>query len=54
MIFGRKGQKKRHPYVTLAVFGLVAAGALSIYSKGKRFFKEKCDCAREMMKKSAE
>ena len=41
MFFGRKGQKKRHPYIGLAIFGLAATGVISIYNKGKRFIKEK-------------
>lgn len=41
MIFGKKGQKKRHPYLGIAVLGLAAAGVVGIYNKGKSFVKEK-------------
>jgi hypothetical protein len=51
MILGRKGQKKRHPYVTLTLLGLAAAGVASIYNKGKHFFREKCECAKQMAKR---
>ena len=50
MFFGKKGQKRRHPYVTLAFFGLAAAGVASIYNKGKKFFKEKANCMKSMVK----
>ena len=51
MFFAKKGQKRRHPYVTLAFLGFAAAGVASIYSKGKRFFKEKSECVKEMVKR---
>ena len=52
MIFGKKGQKKRHPYLGIAVLGLAAAGAVSIYNKGMTFIKEKMPCAMFMKKQS--
>ena len=41
MIFGKKGQKKRHPYLGIAMFSLAAAGAVSLYNRGKSFVKDK-------------
>ena len=48
MFFAKKGQKRRHPYVTLTLLSLAATGVVSIYNKGKRFFKEKAACVKEM------
>ena len=40
---------KRHPYLTLGVFTVAMAGVINITNKMKKFFKEKCDCVRQMM-----
>lgn len=40
-MFGKKGQKKRHPYLGIAMFSLAAAGVVSLYNKGKSFVKDK-------------
>lgn len=50
MMFGKKGQKKRHPYLGIALFGLAATGVVSIYNKGKRFVKEKAQGIMSMKK----
>ncbi len=52
MIIGKKGQKRRHPYLGIAILGLAAAGAVSIYNKGKCFLKEKMAGAMFMRKSS--
>ena len=40
---------KKHPYLTLGVFTVMMAGVINITNKMKKFFKEKCDCVRDMM-----
>lgn len=50
MLFNKNNRKKRHPYAYLAVFGLAAAGGVTIYNKGKRFLKEKLGGMRNIVK----
>ena len=50
MFFAKKGQKKRHPYVGLAILGLATTGIISIYNKSKKFIKEKTSCIMHMGK----
>lgn len=40
----------RHPYASLAVFGLAAVGVMSIVNKGKKLVKEKAGCVGNMLK----
>ena len=51
MLIGKKGQKRRHPYATLAVLSLAAAGAVGIYNKTMNFIKDKGKCMKAMIKK---
>ena len=51
MIFGKKGQKRRHPYATLAVFSLAAAGVVGLYNKTASFVKDKGKCVMSMVRK---
>ena len=39
----------RHPYLSIAVLGLAAAGAVSITNKVKDFVKDKAGCITGMM-----
>ena len=50
MVFNKSNRKKRHPYAWLAVFGLAAAGGMTLYNKGKRFFKEKMNGMKKVVK----
>lgn len=50
MMKAKKGRMMRHPYATLAVFGLAATGAISITQKVKGFFKDKTTCVSNMVK----
>ena len=50
MMFGnKKGHIMRHPYATLAIIGLAAAGAMSIGEKVKDFVSDKAKCVGNMM-----
>lgn len=40
---------KKHPYLTLGLFTVAMAGVINITNKMKKFFKEKCDCVKQMM-----
>ena len=50
MVFNKNGRKRRHPYASLAVFSLAAAGVIGIFNKGKRFVKEKASSISSMVK----
>lgn len=49
MFNSKKGRIMRHPYVTLAVVGLAAVGAVSIGEKVKGFCCEKTKCVSNML-----
>lgn len=50
MLNGKKGRMMRHPYASLAFFGLAATGVVSITKKTKKFFKEKMRCVSDAVK----
>ena len=50
MFFKKKDHKRRNPYMGIALFSLAATGVVSIFSKGKRFIKEKAANVTNMMK----
>lgn len=51
-MFNSKNRRMmRHPYATLAVFSLAAAGAISLTQKGKKLIKEKSESVKDMFKK---
>lgn len=47
----KKGRIMRHPYATLAVIGLAAAGAISLVNMGKHFVREKSECVKDAIRK---
>ena len=49
MHMSKKGRMMRHPYLSIAVLGLAAAGAVSITNKVKDFVKDKAGCITGMM-----
>ena len=51
MYKSKKGRMMRHPYATLAVVGLAAAGAVSLTNKTKKLITEKSAALTGMMKK---
>ena len=50
MFKGKKSHIMRHPYLSLAVFGLATAGVMSITKKTKKFLKEKMKCVSDAVK----
>ena len=50
MFMNKNGRKMRYPYARLALFGLAATGAASIFNKSKRFIKNKMNSVSDMMK----
>lgn len=54
MFKSKKGRMMRHPYATLAVLSLAAAGAISLTQKGKQLVMEKGQCIKDMFKKKIE
>ena len=49
MFNSKKGSIMRHPYATLMIVGLAAAGAISIGEKIKSFCSSKTKCLEGMM-----
>lgn len=49
MFSHKKGSIMRHPYVTIAVLGLAAVGAIGIGQKVKGFVDSKAKCLTGMM-----
>ncbi len=54
MFFNKSEKKKRHPYRTLAIFTLAAAGMISATNKMKKFVKEKVSSMTSFIKKTTE
>lgn len=51
-MFNSKNKRMmRHPYATLAVLSLAAAGAISLTQKGKKLIKEKSESVKDMFKR---
>lgn len=50
MMTGKTG-KKRHPYATLAVFTVAAAGVINLTRRAKKFVKSKIEAVSDMMKR---
>ena len=51
MFKSKKGRMMRHPYATLTLFSLAAAGVISLTQKGKQLVMEKSQCVKNMMNK---
>ncbi len=50
MFSEKKERKKRHPYATLAIFTLAAAGMINVTNKVKRYVKSKTEQVGELFK----
>ena len=50
-MMGTKSGKKRHPYATLAVFTVAAAGVINLTRRMKKFVKTKVEAVTDMMKR---
>ena len=51
-MFFRRHERKRHPWLTLALCGISAVGAVAITSRCRCFISEKLSSISKMMKKS--
>ena len=51
MFNSKKGRIMRHPYATLAIVSLAAAGAISLTNKTKKLFTEKSKALTGMFNK---
>ncbi len=49
MEMNKKARKKRHPYATLAVFTVAAAGVINAVGRMKKFVTEKTDAMKKML-----
>lgn len=49
MFNSKKGRIVRHPYLTLAIFGLAAVGVISISDKVRGFCQGKARCVENML-----
>ncbi len=53
-MFNKTEKKKKHPYRTLAVLTLAAAGVIGAANKMKKFMNEKITAMTAFIKKTAE